>query len=348
MKNTLMLLLISFAVTGCVSQSKHDSETVIYVDLKQMEKVDIQSNKSQQIYLTNGGKFTLIDDIKKILFTEYQYIIECRNCVLAFDSKTGVLETSFSGQGRARGEFTKLWDIWLEKDMLYLYDIDSKKILRYDLKGNLLDIHAVAAKAEDIPFQALAELGKNYYIGKRMYSGMEDVELNLYDRNFKFVKEVGSLKIESGIWLGYPFFVYKPDEVLYYRYLYNDIYSIDEQQNLRVKYYVDFGENNVPLNPDLKDEYDRIDFVNNSSKKYATFVSNIYESEEYFCFRFICDEGKCLGVYDKLKGNTYSFVFTSPASVVDIYTSDNKAVIVSQDMEKTYLTTIKIEDLVKK
>lgn len=99
MKNTLMLLLISFAVTGCVSQSKHDSETVIHVDLKQMENVDIQSDKSQQICLTNGGKFTLIDDIKKILFTEYQYIIECRNCVLAFDTKTGVLETSFSGQG---------------------------------------------------------------------------------------------------------------------------------------------------------------------------------------------------------------------------------------------------------
>lgn len=233
--------------------------------------------------------------------------------------------------------------------MLYLYDIDNKKILRYDLAGNFLDMFPVANNAEDTPFQALAELGKNYYIGKRMYSGMEDVELNLYDRNFKFVKEVGSLKIESGIWLGYPFFVYKPDEVLYYRYLYNDIYSIDEQQNVRVKYYVDFGENNVPLNPDLKDEYDRIDFVNNSSKKYATFVSNIYESEEYFCFRFAFDGKKCLGIYDKLNKVTFSFSFVSfSSSIVDVYLFDEKAVIVTQDMDKTCLAEIKIEDLIKK
>ncbi len=312
-----------------------------------MQEINLQNENFQQICLTDQENPAEIGDVRKILFTKDQYIIECRNSVLAFDSKTGILETTFSGQGRAKGEFITLWDVWLKGDTLCLYDMDSKKILRYDLNGNLLDIHAVAAKAEDAPFQALAELGKNYYIGKRIYSGMEHVELNLYDRNFKFVREIGELKIESGIWLGYPFFVYKPDEVLYYRYLYNEIYSIDEQQNVRVKYYVDFGENNVPLNPDLKDEYDRIDFVNNSTKKYATFVSNIYESEEYFCFRFVCDKGKCLGVYDKLKGNVFSFVFTSPVSIIDIYTTDNHAVIVSQDMEKTYLTTVSIEKLLE-
>ena len=44
-----------------------------------------------------------------------------------------------------------------------------------------------------------------------------------------------------------------PNEILYYRYFSNDIYVIDDKQNVAVKYYVDFGEDNMPVNPNWQD-----------------------------------------------------------------------------------------------
>lgn len=345
----LGVFVIFTCIVGCKNLEKNNARTIIHIDLKETHEVDVPGKYMKQICLTDNGKPALVDEVKKILFGRDRYIIQCRNRILAFDIQTGVLKTTFSEQGRARAEFISLWDTWIERGIICIYDMNGKKILRYNLNGDLLDVIFITSKAEDNPFQVLAGLGKDFYVGKRIYSGMEDIELNLYDKNFEFVKEIGDLKIESGIYLGYPFFVYSPTEVLYHRYLYNDIYAIDDKQNVTVKYYVDFGENNVPLNPNLKDEYDRIDFVNKSKKDYATLVSNIYESEKYFCFRFVCERGKCLGVYDKSSGGAASFVFTpsSPASLVDVYVFDDKAVLVTQDMDKTCLTTISVEDLLK-
>ena len=51
------------------------------------------------------------------------------------------------------------------------------------------------------------------------------------------------LKIKSGIYIGYPFFMYLPSEILYYRYFYNNIYAIDDKQNVSVKYNIDFSLN---------------------------------------------------------------------------------------------------------
>jgi len=349
MRKYLMIFLILACITGCRRVEKNHAGTIIQIDLEKMHKIDLQGEYAKQICLTDNGSPASVDEVKKILFVEGQYIIQCRNKVLAFDAHSGVQKTSFSGQGRAKGEFISLWDTWVEEKIICIYDINGNKILQYDLDGNLLDVIFITAKAEDNPFQFLAKTGDGYYVGKRVYSGMEDPELNLYNKNFEFVKEIGDLKIESGIYLGYPFFVYSPSEILYYRYLYNDIYAIDDKQNVTVKYYVDFGENNVPLNPNLKDEYDRIDFVNKSKKKYATLISNVYESKKYVCFGFLFDGKKCLGVYNKSNGIMASFMFAVASEFprVDVYVFDDKAVLVTQDMDKTCLTTISVEDLLK-
>ena len=50
--------------------------------------------------------------------------------------------------------------------------------------------------------------------------------------------------------------MYRPSEILYYRYFYNNIYAIDDKQNVSVKYNIDFGENNMPFDLSWRDEYD--------------------------------------------------------------------------------------------
>lgn len=349
MRNYWIIFLILVCSISCREINRSGTVTTILMDLANMQDVDLHGDYATQICLMDGDSLALVDDVKKVLFAEGCYIVQGKNKLLSFDVQTGALKTSFSGQGRAVDEFVSLWEVWMDGDIVCLYDMNSKKVLRYDLDGTFLETIQTIEKAEGNPFQTLAKMGKDFYVGKRVYSGMEDVELNLYNKNLEFIKEIGDLKIESGIYLGYPFFVYRPDEVLYYRYLYNDIYSIDDKQHVSVKYYVDFGENNVPFNPNLKDEYDRIDFVNNSRKKYATLVSNIYESEKYFCFRFAYNGEKCLGVYDKASGESASFVFVSSSESprADVYVFDDTALVVTQDMDRTSLTTIKVDDLLK-
>ena len=350
MRKYLIVFVILGCIAGCKQSEKSDNKIIIPIDLEKMHEIDLQGEYAMRICLTDNGNPALVDEVKKILFVEGQYIIQGRNKILAFDAQSGVCKMSFSGQGRARDEFISLWDAWIEGKTICIYDMNGKKILRYDFNGNLSEVISIADKASNYPFQVLAKTIGGYYVGKRVYGSVKhNIELNLYDKDFEFVKEIGDLKIESGIYLGYPFFVYSPTEVLYHRYLYNDIYAIDDKQNVTVKYYVDFGENNVPLNPNFKDEYDRFDFVNTSKKDYGTLVSNIYESDKYFCFRFLCERGKCLGVYDKSSGEAASFVFTpfSSASIIDVYVFDDKALLVTQDMDKTCLTTISVDDLLK-
>lgn len=334
---------------SCKQSEKNSTATIIQIDLKKLQQVNIQGEYTTQICLMDNGNPALVDEVKKILSIEGQYIIQCKNKVLAFDAQTGIQKMSFSDQGRAKDEFINLWDIWAEKDKICIYDMNSKKILQYYCNGNLFDVITVTSEAENHPFQALAKVSDEHYVGKCVYSGPESVELALYNNKFEFEKEFGNLNLESGIYLGYPFFMYKPNEILYYRYLYNDIYAIDDKRQVTVKYYIDFGKNNVPLNPDLKDEYDRIDFVNNSKKNYATFVSNIYESNKYFCFRFAFDGERCLGVYDKSSGeaSAFTFISSSESPRADVYVFDDKALLITQDMDKTCLTTISVAELLK-
>lgn len=328
---------------------KSDTKTVIRVDLEKMHRIELHGDYAKRVCLLDNGSPVAVGEVKKVVSTGDQYVVQGKNEVLLFDAQTGNLKTSFSGQWGMDARFGGFLDSWVEGDTVCVYDMSRKLIFRYNFNGDVIMVRFVDCKAEDRPFQCLAKTVGDYYVGKRVYSGMEDVELNLYDKNFKFVKEIGDLKIKSGIYICCPFFVYRPNEILYYRYFSNDIYAIDNNQNVSVKYHVDFGENNIPVNPNWIDEYDCIDFINSSKKNYAMLVSNIYESDKYFCFRFGFDGEKCLGVYDKLNGKTASFVFvtSSGSPRADVYVFDDKAVLVTQDMDKTCLTTISVEDLLK-
>ena len=331
-------------VMALAEPGRNNSGIIIRVDLKKIHKIDLHGEYMKQICLTDNGSPVWVDEVKKVVSAKDQYVVQCKNKVLLFDARNGVLKTSFSGQWGPDAQFVGLLDTWVEDDTVCMYDMSRKLIFRNDLNGNAVDVKFVAC---DNSFQYLAKVGEGHYVGKRVYGGMEDSELNLYDENFQFVKEIGDLKIKSGIYICCPFFVCSPNEILYYRYFSNDIYVIDDKQNVAVKYYVDFGEDNMPVNPNWQDEYDCIDFINSSKENYATLVSNIYESDKYFCFRFAFDGKKCLGVYDKSSGEAASFVFTpsSSASLVDVYVFDDKALLVTQEMGKTCLTTISVDDL---
>lgn len=350
MRICFIIFVILSWIVGCKDAGKKDGSTIIHIDLKKTRMVELHGDYAKQIYLTAHGSPVLMDVVKKMMLVDGQYIVRSTNNLWAFDAATGVLRTAFSQKGKAQGEYITLWDAWVEGDTVCMFDLGSKKILRYSLAGKLYSVDPVRGEGNGPSFQFLAKAGDGYYVGKRSYYGKGgDTELILYDKNYKFVKEFGDFVIESGINLGYPFFVNSSKEILYFRYLQNDIYAIDDEQNVTVKYTVDFGDNNVPFDLHFKDEYERIDFVNKNEEKYATFVSNIYESDKYFCFKFVCMHGKCLGVYDKSSGEAASFMFdyVSELYSTDVYVLDNKAILVTQDMEEMCLTVIGVDDMMK-
>lgn len=327
---------------------RNNTETVIRVDLKKMHKIDLHGEYAKRICLLDNGSPALVDEVKKVVCAGGQYVVQCKNKVLLFDAQTGAQKTSFSGQWGPDAQFVGLLDTWVEGDTICMYDMARKQVFRYDFDSKGASVRFVVSTS-NISFQYLAKAGEGHYVGKRMYGGGESAELNLYDKNFQFVKEIGDFKIKSGIYICCPFFVYRPDEILYNRYFSNDIYVIDDKQNVSVKYSIDFGEKNMPVNPNWQDEYDCIDFINSSKENYATLVSNIYESDKYFCFRFAFDGEKCLGVYNKSSGEAAAFVFVSSSESprADVYVFDDKALLVTQDMGKTCLTTISVNDLLK-
>jgi len=136
-------------------------------------------------------------------------------------------------------------------------------------------------------------------------------ELGFFDTDYRFVNTLSPLKIHSGLWLGNPFTQYG-DEVLYWRQLENTIYAIRPDSTFSIKYTVDFGARTVP-DRDFVDEYEQIDFINLDPNAYATFLSNVLETDDRVFFTFIYQSQKHLVVFDKSTKLTHTYHFTFPA-----------------------------------
>jgi len=345
-KNAVYSIAILLSVlSGCKQQ---EDNVILNVDLKELQDINIEDVSFNQVTLTDNGAPVLLTAASKMLFRGDEIIIQNRKAIESFNVNTGVKSCSYSNKGHAESEFTDISDVWIQNGSLYLYDMNSKKIMQFASDGSYIQSVPLSASADSCPFQCLARFGKNQYLGKRVFGIPGTKDLAVYDSGYKFIKDIGDLELTSGLKLGYPFFEYSKDEVLYYRFLRNEVYAIRSDCSVKVKYVIDFGENNIPKNRTYEDEYEILDLVN-SKQTYATLVSNVYESKDVFIFRFLIEGHNCMGVYSKQSKEIKAYKLCPPedAVVLNVFFNDDKAFIIYQDMEKTRLTVVPVNSLSK-
>lgn len=320
---------------GCENKLKSNAISIT-VDVDKAKAIELTKTNwlKNQSFTLDVTENSLIGDIDDVITFDSLFLIRTHGKLVKFDY-TGKYDGNISMMGQAGNEYIGVNSIWYKGDTLYIYDMNGKKVLLYSLDNKLIATIRLSSKASSNPFQMLIPFHKGY-IGKMIYKGenTQSPELAYYNDDCSFQHTIGKTSLTSGLTLGYSFSKYDK-MVLYWRQLGNFIYSIDESFAINKRYYIDFGRKNIPYNnPDFKDEYDIITFVNAAPpNRYAGLLSNVIEGKKYVIFCFISNAKKYLTIYDKTSGYLKTLYFTNSIDelrVIDVRPiSENQIMIFS-------------------
>ena len=344
-KIIFIFILISVIFYGC-NQKIIEKGKKISIDIDHCSCIDISNDEFNIQQLSNDKKSNLLGKIKGVSFYEDNIITEASNGIFKYNTKKENTLINFSSKGRANSEYISIWSHWINKDRLYIYDMNGKKVLTHDINGIYINSYSINSNADASPFQLLIPY-KNNYIGKRVYDGIDKTdELAYYDSNFNFIKSIPSFKIKSGIKFHYPFAKYN-ELILYNRYFENIIYQVDEN-GVKERYYVDFNKHAIPNIHSFVDEYEIIDFLRKkTNSKYASLISNLYESDGFFTFNFISNAKRYIAIHMKETGNTTTICFKGNENIEDIYCNKDKIFVFFTSNNLNYVGIIPITEILR-
>lgn len=336
------ILLLALSILGCKRSSA--PEGLLVSVFPQETVVSLRESDSGVVLLDTSAA---IGNVSKVMLADEELLLWADKSVRAFDAVTGEFVRQYSMQGRAENEYVSLWDVWCDDESVSLYDFNSKKILRYSLSGNLLE--NVDLHDRDVPFQTLARLDDQVFVGRRVF-GMEAIpELALFDETYRYVSDLGSGQLKSGVQLNYPFCGVegKAGTVLYNPYFSHKIYEIT-RKTMRTKYSVHFVDRTSPDIEDFKDEYEILELLQKvgTDSTFAAMMTNLYESEKFFCFSFISSGKKLFEIYDKHAASSKTVYFRSDdGEVLDMIASQDRVLVLFQTNSHTGFKEFRLADL---
>ena len=326
-----------------VSCTADDGCLVLEVDTDAVETTDLSDRTYHSVEFDPEYPVGRID---QVAVYDTLALIRTSGSLYGFNTGTGRLIAKYSNRGRASNEYLTVWSAGVDSGRVFLYDISSKKIMYFSVSGELLHQTKVPQAAADAPFQEFVRVGGNRYVGMRVFGTGEIPELAVYDGNFRYLNDIGPMVLRSGAHFGCPFYRNEDGRVFYYRYMLNDIYLVDDSSVTGI-YRIDFGRRNVPSAEGFKDEMEMIEYVNRAPDRYATFVSDIYDSPDYFCFAYLMKSARIYAVYDKADGKVSSYSFRKGDSVLSqVCTYKDSVYLFWQDMDgATEMTVIPLSDV---
>lgn len=292
------------------------------VKTKDIQKIEVEHSETYIVELSDKmalkNPHAVLTEplglIWEMYYKDNTFIINSDKKVYRFD-QTGSFLGNISAQGRGPNEYIGVHDMWVKGDELFMWDINGKQVIKYNLKNQALSTVPVSDNPASNPFQYLIPLKNGGYIGRMMFQGSVEVppELAFYNDDFVFMTRIGDLQLNSGLNFGRPLSQYK-DETLYWRGLENTIYSIDNEGNIAPKYEVDFLGHNLPAPKKGEDDYVQIERLVDTKGGYATFLANVMESDDYLLFTYMYEEYNYLVRYNKRNKKTETLGFQTSAA----------------------------------
>lgn len=218
----------------------------------------------------------------------------------------------YGRRGRAKDEYIRLWEYWLDGEDLCLYDLDTRRILRFSPDGIMKDVKEMAEGVN--PFQLLCRLDSDHWIGRMTFRGIrnETPELGLFDNDYQFIHYIGKEKLRSGMRVGYHF-CNNPEGVLFIGPLSDKILQVNEKESY-VKYRVVFTDGSKKLE-NYTDEFELLgDIYQELDKRDFSFsVTCLREIGGYLGFAYQSSRKKAMyALYDINKEETYCFNLVLP------------------------------------
>jgi hypothetical protein len=272
-------LLVFFQTLSCNSSQENNTE-VISIDFDKIKPVDIRDTSQVKILPLEATDFSLLEEIRSVDFIEDKILIFSSNKVFTFD-RQGKFLFNIGRKGAGQGEYVRITGFFVKEKKIFLFDDVLQKLLIYNEKGEWLSSSAVNS---DEGISIIYPLQNGGYAALNKYRGENNQTptVCLFDEALKKTHDIKSRTLQSGE-IVYDNFSSFGNSILYWEFLNDTIFSINQQKELFPKYYVDFGEYKIPND---KSSEELIEYVNNSvNPKMATCIK--YIQEDATCIRFI-------------------------------------------------------------
>ena len=314
MKNRIFIIFAFFmAITSCNSHKMLRDVVNINLYKDSLIHVELDMYKFSLLYSPE-----LIGAIELVQFSDKkEFLLKTGKTLLLYSLEGGYIN-SVSRFGRASEEYLSILDFGFKKDSLYLYDMNGKKMMLFNEKGNYLRNYPLPEGAEVNPFQLIIPIG-DQYIGKRMYCGLPSYpELSLYDSDFRFVKPINesSMHLRSGMYFSSQFTPFSNESVLYNRSFDTKIYEVTRDTAI-VRYNVVFDDKTIDIDK-YKDEYEILNKINENKVGYSTLLENFefYQGVLTFSYAYTGDKnGYRIAFYDSNTRKSEHYAFTTDEQI---------------------------------
>lgn len=316
----LFIVMILPIAQSCGNDVERHRTKTIMIDVTKSEPIDIDTLRI--IHLESNDS-SLLYNIEGLESRHNRFYVLSTDMLKVFDSNSGNYIGDISGRGQGPGEFTGLSQMWIDGDIVYLYDSRGNKLILRSIENELLDEYhpfdnsdATAGVSTIVTNQ---RNGNNYVINK-FTDGTTSTNpvFSLYSSDWKHIRDINGREFQSGEFMkDRALYDSIDDRVLYWEALKDTLFEVTETE-IRPLYALDFGENAVSSDiSSQKSMFARITKFYADKENGGVSLARCYQRYgDYLIFsasssndrRFIC-------LYNVKTGKTQVYEFKSKHSV---------------------------------
>lgn len=246
---------------------------------------------------------SLLGSIDKIVYNDKSvYILDKKYTlgIYVFNSLSGEFITKIGKFGNGPGEYTEIFDFSIDNDNQRIYVLcERKRVMTYSLSGDFIEEKTLAFYAT-----AMEYLNNRFYF---INDNMKEDNLVITDRNYK---TISSHFPNNEYGVNYRVLVHplikQNNELIYHRFLDNNIYRIDSIGNVNILYHVDFGNKKI--------NFDEIKEISSNELKQKMSTSRchikyIVDNKEYSIILYFDSNTPCLSIYNKANNKAKSYPY---------------------------------------
>jgi len=267
----------------------------------------------------------------------------CKDSLFRYSLQDGRRELAYGQRGRAKNEYTNIWEYWLDEGSVCIFDVNAQRVVSYSRDGEWLDSRTVTSTEH--AFQVLCRLDPEHWLAQMNFQGESGVtpRLGVFDNDFGYCRPVGPWTLLSGTYVSYPF-SRNAEGVLYNAPLSDELIQVTPDTEY-VKYKIVFKDGTMKLE-NYENEwallmaYD----VERTRRDFSFLPQGFHEDGNYLGFRYLSSKrGTILALYDMQKGETRCFCLGVPEGwqCSDAVIRDGKVYVVvfGEDLGLRLLTT---------
>lgn len=311
-------IILFFALVFCMSCKDNTGQNNVIKLNPGENAIDVSIHSENRIIICPDT--SRLGFINKALFYGNDYLFQSGGDLLLFNEE-GKFVRKIGRRGRAKDEYVSCSDFWIENDWLYVYDLNSKKIISYSLCSNDTNSSYIEDKAlNGFPFDMLLPFRQGY-VGRCVWKGneVESPALAYYDPEYNFKTVLGNVTVRSGLKLGYPLVHAEKESLLYWNPLGRDIFRINSDLSVTKECEIFFDEKSNFPNLETIDEYDLLDKVRDPEwmSSHCGLITYLWEYKNHLIFTYYVGETLYLTIYNENTDDVVSVNFNdSPNAAI--------------------------------